>query len=68
MIPTGIFSPSSGHGADVAEIGSMWSELEVHDKRRDRRYSTGVCEPDDSGRGFGLEYFDEEFKKLMPES
>ena len=61
-------SPSSGHGADVSEIGSMWSELEVLYKRRDRRYSPGFCEPDDSGWNFALEYFDEEFEKLMPES
>lgn len=67
MIPTGMFSPSSGHGADVVELGSMWSELEVLYKRRDRRYSPGFCEPDDSGRGFALEYFDEEFERLMPE-
>ena len=63
-----MISPSSGHGADVSEIVSMWSELEVLYKRRDRRYSTGFCEPDDSGRGFALECFDEEFEKLMPES
>lgn len=66
MIPTGILSPSNSHGSDVAEIGSMWSELEVLYKYRDRRYSPGFCEPDDSVRDYTLEYFDEEFEKRFP--